>query len=164
MIYQGQICVSAHTQPQTLHNCCRCRWQFGVRAFFSFLKTQVKPCVFTHRGNDVAGRSFKMLVLEEGLFRLRWHCSPQPWSWPTEASPNLEPAVFTAVRNWQGVKRRPADLCTCLPFIMCCHWDWDYIGFSWSSFVSWTVECKAQVFSERERGWQCKYSCVSFRR
>lgn len=48
---------------------------------------------------------------------------------PTEAEPNPEPAVFTAARSWQGVKRRPADLRTCFPFIVCCHWDWDYIGF-----------------------------------
>lgn len=76
-------------------------------------------------GNDVA--SNENACVGRGPFRLcagTASVSPDP-GW---LEPEPQAGVSTAVRSWQCVNKRQADLCTCLPFIMCCQWDWDYIG------------------------------------
>lgn len=105
--------------------CCR-----GVSQMI-YHRFAIKTClfrvyflIFVQVGSDAAGY-LNACVAKVFLSVL----ALQPSSRPSEAEPGSELAVFTAARSWQSVKRRTADPCTCLLFIMCCHWDWDCADF-----------------------------------
>jgi len=99
------------------------------------------------------------LSVVKGSFCVFWCCTLQSWCVLTEAEPDPGSVVFTAVRSWQSVKRRPADLCICLPFIVCFHWDWDWDYISFHEPAQHLGLIKLKTYREMGHFRFCIHAC-----
>lgn len=131
---------------------CRCRWSIQLALFWYFSEAILKAMCVHSQKKWCSGLS-KCLCWKKALSVRAGTASLSPdltdWGWA-----KLGQAVFTAVRIWQRVERRLAHLCTCPPpFIECCHWEWDCIGFHELAQHpgQWSIKLMCL-----QRMWQCR--------